>query len=113
MWTIQHTVRLQCDEAPGEVVDITVTEYMDEWPGLDAWEQKVRDLGFQAMRKMLAGGFLLREHALLRTWTHLGRLPADTAWADAGHADQHGWKGPYPPSAAVLQAMQGVGHPTE
>ncbi len=71
MWTIQHTVRLQCDEVPGKVVDITVTEYMDEWPGLDDWEQKVRDLGFQAMRKMLAGGFLLREHALLRTWTHL------------------------------------------
>ena len=59
MWTIQHTVRLQCDEVPGKVVDITVTEYMDEWPGLDDWEQKVRDLGFQAMRKMLAGGFLL------------------------------------------------------
>ena len=71
MWTMQHRVRLQNDEIPDEVVEITVTEYMDEWPGLDHWEQKVRDVGFEAMREMLAGGFVLREHTLLQTWTHL------------------------------------------
>jgi len=84
VWTIEHRVRLQCDEAPEEVVEITVTEYMDDWTGLDPWERKVRDVGFEVMRKMLAGGFQLREHALLQTWTHVdddchlirrGRIP--------------------------------------
>lgn len=84
MWTIEHSVRLQNDEIPEEVVEITVIEHMDEWSGLDHWEQKVRDVGFQAMRKMVAGGLLLREQTLLRTWTHLdddchpvrrGRIP--------------------------------------
>ena len=71
MWTMEHRVRLKNDEIPGEVVDFTITDHMDEWSGLDHLEQKVRDVGFQAMRKMVAGGLLLREHALLRTWTHL------------------------------------------
>ncbi len=72
MWTMEHRVRLQNDEIPGEVVDFTVTDHMDEWSGLGHWEQKVRDVGFRAMRKMVAGGLHLREHTLLRTWTHLG-----------------------------------------
>ena len=84
MWTMEHRVRLQKDEIPGEVVDFTVTDHMDEWPGLARWEQKVRDVAFQAMRKTVAGGLRLREHTLLRTWTHLdddchlvrrGRIP--------------------------------------
>jgi hypothetical protein len=72
VWTIEHRVRLKNDETPEEVVDFTVTDHMDEWSGLDRWEQKVRDVGFRAMRKTVAGGLHLREHALLRTWTHLG-----------------------------------------
>ena len=72
MWTIEHRVRLKNDETPEEVVDFTVTDHMDEWSGLDHWEQKVRDVGFRAMRKTVAGGLRLREHTLLRTWTHLG-----------------------------------------
>ena len=71
MWTIQFSVRLQNDEEPDDVFEIDVTEYMDEWPGLERWEGDVRDLGFRAMREMFAGGFLLRERTLLRTWTHL------------------------------------------
>ena len=86
MWTIEHRVRLKNDETPEEVVDFTVTDHMDEWSGLDHWEQKVRDVGFRAMRKTVAGGLHLREHALLRTWTHLdddchvvrrGRIPVE------------------------------------
>ena len=86
MWTIEHRVRLKNDETPEEVVDFTVTDHMDEWSGLDHWEQKVRDVGFRAMRKMVAGGLRLREHTLLRTWTHLdsdchlvrrGRIPVE------------------------------------
>ncbi len=86
MWTIEHRVRLQNDEIPGEVVDFTVTDHIDEWSGLGHWEQKVRDVGFRAMRKMVAGGLRLREHTLLRTWTHLdsdchlvrrGRIPVE------------------------------------
>ena len=43
-------------------------------------------MGFRAMRKTVAGGLHLREHALLRTWTHLdddchvvrrGRIPVE------------------------------------
>ena len=41
MWTIEHRVRLKNDETPEEVVDFTVTDHMDEWSGLDHWEQKV------------------------------------------------------------------------
>ena len=86
MWTIEHRVRLKNDETPEEVVDFTVTDHMDEWSGLGHWEQKVRDVGFRAMRKMVAGGLRLREHTLLRTWTHLdsdchlvrrGRIPVE------------------------------------
>jgi len=86
VWTIEHRVRLQNDEIPGEVVDFTVTDHIDEWSGLGHWEQKVRDVGFRAMRKMVAGGLRLREHTLLRTWTHLdsdchlvrrGRIPVE------------------------------------
>ena len=86
MWTIEHRVRLQNDEIPGEVVDFTVTDHIDEWSGLGHWEQKVRDVGFRAMRKMVAGGLRLREHTLLRRWTHLdsdchlvrrGRIPVE------------------------------------
>ena len=86
MWTIEHRVRLQNDEIPGEVVDFTVTDHIDEWSGLGHWEQKVRDVGFRAMRKTVAGGLRLREHTLLRTWTHLdsdchlvrrGRIPVE------------------------------------
>ena len=86
MWTIEHRVRLQNDEIPGEVVDFTVTDHIDEWSGLGHWEQKVRDVGFRAMRKMVAGGLRLREHTPLRTWTHLdsdchlvrrGRIPVE------------------------------------
>ena len=86
MWTMEHRVRLQNDDIPGEVVDFTVTDHIDEWSGLGHWEQKVRDVGFRAMRKMVAGGLRLREHTLLRTWTHLdsdchlvrrGRIPVE------------------------------------
>ena len=86
MWTMEHRVRLKNDETPEEVVDFTVTDHMDEWSGLGHWEQKVRDVGFRAMRKMVAGGLRLREHTLLRTWTHLdsdchlvrrGRIPVE------------------------------------
>ena len=108
MWTMQFSVRLQCDEAPEEVVEITVTEYMDEWPGLEQWEQNVRDVGFRAMREMLAGGFQLREHTLLRTWTHRDDDCQLARHGRTRRADQHGWKGAYRPSAAVLQAVQGV-----
>ena len=68
---MQFRVRLQCDDAPGESVDVDVTECMGEWPGVDSWEQKVRGLGFQAMREMFAHGLRLFERGFLAQWTHL------------------------------------------
>ena len=103
MWTMEHSVRLQNDEIPGEVVDFTVIDHMDEWSGLDHWEQKVRDVGFQAMRKMVASSLVEKAGDLVVAkrqkkrqrmhWSHHGAEAVSalrTLWLN-GEWDQH-WK---------------------
>jgi hypothetical protein len=48
VWTMEHRVRLQNDEIPGEVVDFTVIDHMDEWVG-------VGPLGTKGPRRRVPG----------------------------------------------------------